>query len=336
VNETGQVVALVVDDREEAQNWLADFPTELGHEVLRASSVEEAMEIFDANEVDYVLQDLEIPTKAGLTARIDHGYQLIDELRARASKEELYICVVTAEGVGATESTTAWRGGINHYLAKPATSAEVFEAIREAVELSEQAREQAEVSAKKAGKSRRLLRLNSWKDCRVTLGAETRAASALGGAGRALAFDCTDNDARSALEALFLAGDRGDDFASLFPGDSAKQYKVATAIRKALRAVFQVKGEDRGKKGKGKSFNPLPRQQGRYKAKFLIRDPDGNLTPKERPALSTAPVARCATCEDPVDPYRCEDCGATVITSHCRTCHREVVHDELSGSPGWS
>jgi len=334
MNEAGQWVALVVDDREEALEWLADFPAELGHEVLRASSVNEAMEIFDAHEVDYVLQDLEIPTKPGFRARIDHGYQLIDEIRARAGSEDLYICVVTAEGVGANESTRAWRGGINHYIAKPASSATVLEAIKEAVELAETARERILESSKGKRTTSRGLRINSWGECRVTLGVEVRASSALGGAGRKLIFPgFSDTDARAVLEALYRAGKRGDDFVALFPGDAGKRYKAASAIRKALRAVFKIKGEGRPGKGATKSFNPLPKQGGRYVPKFLIRDQDGNLEPTEQPKLASASKSPCSSCEDPVDPFRCEDCGTEVISTHCRACHREVVHDELSGGP---
>ena len=333
------IIALIVDDREEGQKWIADLARGWNHQVLLAGSVNEAMELYAGHDVDYVMTDLEIPMEQGHEPLIEYGYLLIEELRARATEDQLYICVITAEGTSAGDSKPAWKARVNDYITKPCGPREAVQAIRDAVKLVQRNRQatsgpeqglsgtptlESRASAPPPAEADTRLKANLWKDVRITLGSEVRLSTASGGRGRALKLGVAE---RKALELLHAEG--GDPtLASLFPGD--RRYNVAAKIRKEIRENVDVEEAATQK-------DPLPCRYGRYTPLFLLRDQDGNVNEgKSRDDLRGAPKRYCRACKDPLEPYRCEDCPDEVLATHCRDCHREIEHGDLEGAgPGW-
>jgi chemosensory pili system protein ChpA (sensor histidine kinase/response regulator) len=101
---------LLVDDSISIRKFVGQMLEKAGFEVITANDGAEALRRLDDTAVDAVITDLEMP-------RIS-GYELIEDLRARASTRTLPVVVLTTRA-GAKHVNLARRLGIAHYVTKP-------------------------------------------------------------------------------------------------------------------------------------------------------------------------------------------------------------------------
>ena len=114
---------LVVDDEQSMREFLEIFLRREGYEVLTAESVDAALGQLDADDVDLVVTDMQMPDKSGL--------DLIRE--AREISPETLMIIVTA--FGTTDSAIAtMKEGAYDYLTKPFKVDELRIVIEKALE----------------------------------------------------------------------------------------------------------------------------------------------------------------------------------------------------------
>jgi chemosensory pili system protein ChpA (sensor histidine kinase/response regulator) len=101
---------LLVDDSVSVRRFVGHMLQKAGFEVLTANDGAEALERLVDATVDVVVTDLEMP-------RVN-GYELIEDLRRRASTRELPVVVLTTRA-GEKHWALARRLGVRHYVTKP-------------------------------------------------------------------------------------------------------------------------------------------------------------------------------------------------------------------------
>lgn len=90
-----QLHALVIDDHEAVREEVREHLATLGHTCAMAGSREEAIRHLAAARFDYVLLDLEIPTRFGRPCLLHTGHALLDEIRG--GHPDLPIIVISAK-----------------------------------------------------------------------------------------------------------------------------------------------------------------------------------------------------------------------------------------------
>ena len=101
---------LLVDDSISIRKFVGQMLEKAGFEVVTANDGAEALRQLGDTVVDVVITDLEMPRVS--------GYELIEDLRARASTRALPVVVLTTRA-GAKHVDLARRLGIAHYVTKP-------------------------------------------------------------------------------------------------------------------------------------------------------------------------------------------------------------------------
>ena len=101
---------LLVDDSISIRKFVGQMLEKAGFEVVTANDGAEALRQLVDTVVDVVITDLEMPRVS--------GYELIEDLRARASTRALPVVVLTTRA-GAKHVNLARRLGIAHYVTKP-------------------------------------------------------------------------------------------------------------------------------------------------------------------------------------------------------------------------
>jgi signal transduction histidine kinase/CheY-like chemotaxis protein len=119
VSTPGSGVVMVVDDNEEVGSFAETLLTELGYQVVRATSGEQALAVFGTVEIDCVLTDIVMPGMDGLA--------LADELRVR--KPNLPIVLTT----GFSDRITSAGAGDLPILFKPYRIEAIATAIEKAL-----------------------------------------------------------------------------------------------------------------------------------------------------------------------------------------------------------
>ena len=82
-------VGLVIDNDDEVLQELKNMLASLGHQCYCASTQEEAERILEKQRFCYVLLDLELPVKPNQLPKIQVGFNLLEVIRARYSKDKL-------------------------------------------------------------------------------------------------------------------------------------------------------------------------------------------------------------------------------------------------------
>jgi two-component system response regulator HydG len=118
----GRFAVMVVDDDVSMRNLLQDYLTSKGARVTKHSSGDAALAAIDADAVDVVVVDKEMPGMNGL--------DVVSDLRRR--RPGLPVIVITAFGGAAIASETVARGAA-HYFEKPFRMSALFAAIMSAV-----------------------------------------------------------------------------------------------------------------------------------------------------------------------------------------------------------
>lgn len=115
-----RATVLVVDDDPHMRAVLRDFLEREGHRVIEEASGEQAIDVVEAEPLDVVILDKEMPGMNGL--------DLVSFLRHRVPS--VPIIFITAFG-GARVAEEAQRRGASCYLEKPFRVARVLEAIEQ-------------------------------------------------------------------------------------------------------------------------------------------------------------------------------------------------------------
>jgi DNA-binding NtrC family response regulator len=125
---------LVVDDSPQTLELIQRNLTSKGYQVFTASSVAEAIRVFEANPVDLVITDLKMPEVSGmdLIRHIEENYKNTG--------------VMMITGYPSIESAVeAIKTGAEEYLTKPFTDEELFSAVQRALD---------KLSIRRAGQAR--------------------------------------------------------------------------------------------------------------------------------------------------------------------------------------
>lgn len=101
---------LLVEDSRAIRHLVTAYVEEVGHRVMSAESGEIAMELFDQNQVDLVLMDIELPG-------ID-GFEVTRRMRARLSDDWLPIVFLSSNSSD-QHFVEGIKAGGDAYLAKP-------------------------------------------------------------------------------------------------------------------------------------------------------------------------------------------------------------------------
>ena len=110
--------ALVVDDELEAREELRAACTGLGHDVLVATTIEEATNLLADERPCYMIVDNFLPVREGMTPWARAGTNLLRDVRKRWGPKQLPVIVVTGRGAG-DDVIAAFKAGMNDFAFKP-------------------------------------------------------------------------------------------------------------------------------------------------------------------------------------------------------------------------
>jgi DNA-binding NtrC family response regulator len=113
---------LVVDDQESMRDMLADLLDMMGHEARTASGGAEALDRLEAEPIDLVITDLNMPEMDGM--------ELTKRIKSRSP--ELPVIVITGYGTFHTERQVL-ASGADGYIPKPCTIHRVRETVNHAL-----------------------------------------------------------------------------------------------------------------------------------------------------------------------------------------------------------
>ena len=116
-----QAKVLVVDDEAIIRHLMVRVLADLGHQVIEASSGEEALRLVDEEQPDLILLDIMMPGVSGI--------EVCRQLRANRRSETIPIIVVSGANAkqGLEESIIA---GADDFLAKPIAPLELMVRVR--------------------------------------------------------------------------------------------------------------------------------------------------------------------------------------------------------------
>ncbi len=112
-------LGLVVDNDDEVLQEVKNILTSLGHECGCVTTQQDAEALLADRRFCYVLLDLELPVRTNQIAKIQVGFNLLEQIRARFSREELPVIVMTAHGKGHEYTVRAFKMGADDYIKKP-------------------------------------------------------------------------------------------------------------------------------------------------------------------------------------------------------------------------
>ena len=115
--------ALIVDDEPEANRLLSMLVTLRGYKTTSAFTGGEALDRIDRNPPDVILLDLMLPDI--------NGFEVCEVVKANKSTTLIPVVMVTAR-VAAENRIESYSRGADHYVAKPYTPDELFEALDDA------------------------------------------------------------------------------------------------------------------------------------------------------------------------------------------------------------
>lgn len=125
-------IALIVEDDSEIREAIADRLESLGHDYHPASSQMEARERLSRCTYDYILLDLELPTRIGRPPSINVGKNILREIRETEKHLGVPVLVVTAHGHDKPDlAVELMKAGASDFVKKP--FADLDERIREAL-----------------------------------------------------------------------------------------------------------------------------------------------------------------------------------------------------------
>ncbi|MBF0480410.1 MAG: response regulator [Desulfovibrionaceae bacterium] len=120
---------LIVDDSSTVRHLIAKYVKSiLGIDtILTAQNGKEAFEIFQNNEIDIVISDWDMPVMT--------GEELLFDIRNKSKNKNVPFIMVTSHAEK-DFIITAIQNGVNHYIVKPFTAADIERKITECLKLS--------------------------------------------------------------------------------------------------------------------------------------------------------------------------------------------------------
>jgi putative two-component system response regulator len=122
---------LVIDDEPIVRMLVAEILETAGHDVVVAESAEQALSLFEAEDLELVVSDVVMPGLSGL--------ELLETVRAR--RASLPVILITGAGTYETLSQALTRGAAG-LVTKPFSHAELQSAVAEALERASRSREE--------------------------------------------------------------------------------------------------------------------------------------------------------------------------------------------------
>jgi CheY-like chemotaxis protein len=128
-------VALLIEDDRTLIDVLEERLLSMGHECRKARSQAEAVELLDGHTFDYILLDLQIPSRPDGRADIVYGLNLLRKIRQMPGYRRTPILVMTGHGLESHHlCREAMKLGATDFLGKPFICNSPFESrIREAL-----------------------------------------------------------------------------------------------------------------------------------------------------------------------------------------------------------
>ena len=117
---------LAVDDQEDNRRILRDLLTNVGYEVIEATSGEEAVTQAVAHMPDLILMDIQLPG-------ID-GYEATRRIKAQPALRRIPLIVVTSYALSGDE-TKALDAGADAYVSKPFSPRALLAKVREELDV---------------------------------------------------------------------------------------------------------------------------------------------------------------------------------------------------------
>jgi len=127
--------AMLIDDDADIRRVAVEVVESFGHECDEAASQEEAWQRLSQSNYDYVLLDLQIPTRVnGGFARVENGQNLLRQMKQNNLMQRIPVIVLTSHGSdGPTLAVKLMRMGAKHFVNKPFEHGELDNAIQEVV-----------------------------------------------------------------------------------------------------------------------------------------------------------------------------------------------------------
>lgn len=113
---------LVVDDQPDNRRILRDLLTSVGHEVIEATTGEEAVASAEAHVPDLILMDIQLPG-------ID-GYEATRQIKAKPALQRVPLIVVTSYALS-DDDAKALAAGADAYVSKPFSPRALLAKVRE-------------------------------------------------------------------------------------------------------------------------------------------------------------------------------------------------------------
>jgi chemosensory pili system protein ChpA (sensor histidine kinase/response regulator) len=111
---------LLVDDSLSVRKFVGQMLDKAGFDVTTANDGAEALTRLGEREFDVMVTDLEMPRL--------NGYELLEDVRRRASTRDLPVVILTTRS-GAKHQSLARQLGVNHYVTKPVSEEEFVRLI---------------------------------------------------------------------------------------------------------------------------------------------------------------------------------------------------------------
>ena len=112
--------ALIIDDNPGVREALEDRVESMGHTFDSVGCQDDALIRLKDQGYDYILLDLELPTKFGKTPLIPTGTNLLSQIRSSVLHRHTPVIVVTAHGHDSPDlATRVFKLGANDFVKKP-------------------------------------------------------------------------------------------------------------------------------------------------------------------------------------------------------------------------
>lgn len=120
------MVALIVDDKEENIYFLEVLLKNSGMKTLRAQNGEEALELMESNQVDIIISDILMP--------VMDGYQFCRHVRANPDNDAIPFVFYTATYTSSQDEKFALKLGADKFLIKPCEPEAFVKVVKESLD----------------------------------------------------------------------------------------------------------------------------------------------------------------------------------------------------------
>ncbi|MBQ7650219.1 MAG: response regulator [Victivallales bacterium] len=123
---------LIIDDDDEIRSEIIAVLEEFGHSYEEASNILEARQKLYGMDFDYVLLDMELPSRYGKPLLRENGENFLKEIRMRFSADELPVIIVTGTVPESEKASALLFDGAFAFVKKPISTG--HPTLREAIQ----------------------------------------------------------------------------------------------------------------------------------------------------------------------------------------------------------